>query len=78
MEAEGVLPPCSLFGHMTGPRRLQDHSGSAALLAHAQWVPDCEAASCHRQVPTLKMLASWNIGRPVKRAEGDTPQDRGT
>ncbi|CAI9584340.1 unnamed protein product, partial [Staurois parvus] len=26
-KAEGVLlPPCSLLGHMTGPRRLQDHS----------------------------------------------------
>ncbi|CAI9586314.1 unnamed protein product, partial [Staurois parvus] len=25
-EAEGVLPPCSLLGHVTGPRRLQDHS----------------------------------------------------
>ncbi|CAI9550332.1 unnamed protein product, partial [Staurois parvus] len=25
-EAEGVLPPCSLLEHVTGPRRLQDHS----------------------------------------------------
>ncbi|CAI9592073.1 unnamed protein product, partial [Staurois parvus] len=25
-EVEGVLPPCSLLGHVTGPRRLQDHS----------------------------------------------------
>ncbi|CAI9549356.1 unnamed protein product [Staurois parvus] len=29
----------------TGPRRLRGHSQSAALLAHAQWVPSCEAAS---------------------------------
>ncbi|CAI9545945.1 unnamed protein product, partial [Staurois parvus] len=25
-ETKGVLPPCSLLGHVTGPRRLQDHS----------------------------------------------------
>ncbi|CAI9606576.1 unnamed protein product, partial [Staurois parvus] len=25
-ETEGVLLPCSLLGHVTGPRRLQDHS----------------------------------------------------
>ncbi|CAI9547807.1 unnamed protein product [Staurois parvus] len=30
---------------MTGPRRLQGHSQSAALLAHAQWAPGCEATS---------------------------------
>ncbi|CAI9540824.1 unnamed protein product, partial [Staurois parvus] len=30
------LPLCSLLGHVTGPRRLQDHSSSTALLAHAQ------------------------------------------
>ncbi|CAI9582498.1 unnamed protein product, partial [Staurois parvus] len=29
------LPPCSLLGHVTGPRRLQDHSRSAVLLAYA-------------------------------------------
>ncbi|CAI9536254.1 unnamed protein product, partial [Staurois parvus] len=45
---------------------------------HAQWVPGCEAASFHNQVPTVKMLASWNTGRPLKRAVGDTPRDRGT
>ncbi|CAI9595652.1 unnamed protein product, partial [Staurois parvus] len=39
------LTPCSLLGHVTGPRRLQDHSRSAALLTHAQWVASCEAAS---------------------------------
>ncbi|CAI9614211.1 unnamed protein product, partial [Staurois parvus] len=26
LEMEGVLPPCSVLGHVTGPRRLQDHS----------------------------------------------------
>ncbi|CAI9585564.1 unnamed protein product, partial [Staurois parvus] len=40
------LPPRSLLGHMTGPRRLWDHSQSAALLAHVQWALGCEAASC--------------------------------
>ncbi|CAI9606203.1 unnamed protein product, partial [Staurois parvus] len=45
---------------------------------HAQWVPGCEAARCHSRVPTLKMPASWNPGRPVKRAVGDTPWDQGT
>ncbi|CAI9538670.1 unnamed protein product, partial [Staurois parvus] len=68
------LPSCSLLGHVTGPRRLQDHSGGAALLVHAQWVPGCEAASYHSRVPTLKMQASWNPGRLVKRAAGDTPR----
>ncbi|CAI9566270.1 unnamed protein product, partial [Staurois parvus] len=63
---------------MTGPRRLQDHSGSAAILAHAQWVPYCEAASCHSRVPTLKMPAPMERRRPVKRAAVDTPRDRGT
>ncbi|CAI9624464.1 unnamed protein product, partial [Staurois parvus] len=66
------LPPCSLLGHVTGPGRLQDHSSSTALLAHAQWVPGCEAASCHSRVPTLKMPASWNTRRPVKWAVGHT------
>ncbi|CAI9568008.1 unnamed protein product [Staurois parvus] len=33
------------------------HSGSAALLTHAQWAPSCEATSCHSRVPTLKMPA---------------------
>ncbi|CAI9576690.1 unnamed protein product, partial [Staurois parvus] len=59
-ETEGVLPPCSLLVHVTGPRRLQDHSQSAVLLTHEQWVPGCEAASYHSRVPTLKMPASWN------------------
>ncbi|CAI9607460.1 unnamed protein product, partial [Staurois parvus] len=63
---EGVLPPCSLLGHVTGPRRLQDHSRRAVLLMHAQWVSGCEAASYHSRVPTLKMRASWNTGWPVK------------
>ncbi|CAI9578758.1 unnamed protein product, partial [Staurois parvus] len=36
LEAEGVLPPCSLLGCVTGPRRLQDHSWSRVLLTHAQ------------------------------------------
>ncbi|CAI9592201.1 unnamed protein product, partial [Staurois parvus] len=54
-EVEVVLPPHCLLGHVTGPRSLQDHSQSAALLAHAQWAPGCEAASCHSRVPTLKM-----------------------
>ncbi|CAI9622175.1 unnamed protein product, partial [Staurois parvus] len=67
------LPPCSLLGHVTGPRRLQDHSESAALLAHVQWAPGCEAASCHSQVPTLNIPASWNTGQLVKQAAGDTP-----
>ncbi|CAI9587153.1 unnamed protein product, partial [Staurois parvus] len=49
------LPPHSLLGHVTGPRRLRGHSGSAALLMHAQWAPGSEAASCHSRVPTLKM-----------------------
>ncbi|CAI9606371.1 unnamed protein product, partial [Staurois parvus] len=30
------LPPRSLVGHVTGPRRLWGHSGSAALLVYAQ------------------------------------------
>ncbi|CAI9605479.1 unnamed protein product, partial [Staurois parvus] len=75
---EGVLHPCSLLGYVRGPRRLQDHSGSAALLVHAQWVPGCEAASYHSQVPTLKMPSSWNTGQLVKWAAGDTPRDQGT
>ncbi|CAI9582351.1 unnamed protein product [Staurois parvus] len=45
------------MGHGTGPRRLQSHSQSAALLVHAQWAPGCEATSCHSRVPTLKMPA---------------------
>ncbi|CAI9541375.1 unnamed protein product, partial [Staurois parvus] len=48
-------PPRSLLGLMTGPRRLRGHSQSAAVLAHVQWAPGCEAASCHSRVPTLKM-----------------------
>ncbi|CAI9557052.1 unnamed protein product, partial [Staurois parvus] len=57
-EAEVVLlPPRSLVGHVTGPRRRRGHSGSAAILTHAQWAPVCEAASCHSRVPTLKMPA---------------------
>ncbi|CAI9593501.1 unnamed protein product, partial [Staurois parvus] len=51
------LSPRSLLGHMTGTRRLRDHSQSAVILAHAQWVPGCEAASCHSRVPSLKMPA---------------------
>ncbi|CAI9590578.1 unnamed protein product [Staurois parvus] len=42
---------------MTGPRTLRGHSQRAALLAHAQWAPGCQAASCHSLVPTLKMPA---------------------
>ncbi|CAI9599870.1 unnamed protein product, partial [Staurois parvus] len=45
------LPPCSLLGHVTGPRILQDHSRSTALLAHAQQVPGCEAASYRSGCP---------------------------
>ncbi|CAI9621181.1 unnamed protein product, partial [Staurois parvus] len=77
-EVEGVLPPPSrsLFGHVTGPRRLQDHSGSAALLMHAQWVPGCEAASCHIRVPTLKMAVPNERRRVVKLTAEDTPRDR--
>ncbi|CAI9585784.1 unnamed protein product [Staurois parvus] len=30
-----ALSPRSLLEHVTGPRRLRDHSQSAALLAHA-------------------------------------------
>ncbi|CAI9535013.1 unnamed protein product, partial [Staurois parvus] len=72
-EMEGVLPRCSLLGHVTGPRRLQDHLRSAALLTHAQWVPGCETTSYPIRVPTVKMPASWNTGLQVKRAAGDTP-----
>ncbi|CAI9562790.1 unnamed protein product, partial [Staurois parvus] len=64
------LPPRSLLGHVTGPRRLQDYSGSAVLLPHAQWVPSCEAASYHSRVPTLKMPAPKERRRPVKGAVG--------
>ncbi|CAI9550933.1 unnamed protein product [Staurois parvus] len=39
------------LGHVTGPKRLPDHSQSAALLVHVQWAPGCEAASCHSRVP---------------------------
>ncbi|CAI9582020.1 unnamed protein product, partial [Staurois parvus] len=60
------LPPRSLLGHVTGPRRLQDHLGSAALLAHAQWIPGCEAASCHSRVPTLKMPVPRERRQSVK------------
>ncbi|CAI9614869.1 unnamed protein product, partial [Staurois parvus] len=45
---------------------------SVVLLVHAQWVPGCEATSCHSRVPTLKMPASWNTGRPVKWTAGRT------
>ncbi|CAI9547847.1 unnamed protein product, partial [Staurois parvus] len=58
---------------MIGPRRLQDHSGTAMLLSHAQWVPGSEAASCHSRVPTLKMPAPRERRQPVKRAAWDTP-----
>ncbi|CAI9547668.1 unnamed protein product, partial [Staurois parvus] len=51
------LPLRTFLGHMTGPQRLHGHSGSTALLAHVQWAPGCEAASCHSRVPTLKMPA---------------------
>ncbi|CAI9624369.1 unnamed protein product, partial [Staurois parvus] len=53
MEADIVLPlpPRNLLGHVTGPRRRQDHSQHTALLAHVK----CEATSCHSQVPMLKM-----------------------
>ncbi|CAI9602887.1 unnamed protein product [Staurois parvus] len=51
----GVVLPPHLLRHVTGPRRLPDHSQSAAHLAHAQWAPGCEAATCHSRVPTLKM-----------------------
>ncbi|CAI9566969.1 unnamed protein product [Staurois parvus] len=50
------ISPRSLLGHVTGPRRLQDHSQSAALRTHAQWAPSCEAASYYSRVPTLKMM----------------------
>ncbi|CAI9540748.1 unnamed protein product, partial [Staurois parvus] len=63
-----TLTSRSLVEHVADPTRLRDHSGSAALLAHVQWAPGCDAASCHSRVPTLKMPASWNTGRPVKRA----------
>ncbi|CAI9571025.1 unnamed protein product, partial [Staurois parvus] len=56
------LLPCSLLGHVTGPRRLRDYSKSAALLAHVQRAPGCEAASCHSWVPTLKMLVPGTQG----------------
>ncbi|CAI9556912.1 unnamed protein product, partial [Staurois parvus] len=56
---------------MTGPRRLRDHSQSAALLAHAQWAPSCEATSCHSRVPTLKMPGERR--RLVKPAMVRTP-----
>ncbi|CAI9616389.1 unnamed protein product, partial [Staurois parvus] len=53
----GVMLPPHLLGHVTGPRRLPDHSQSEALLAHAQWALGCEAASYHSRVPTLQMPA---------------------
>ncbi|CAI9549797.1 unnamed protein product [Staurois parvus] len=55
----GVVLPPHLLGHVTGPRRLPDHSQSSALLAHAQWALDFEATSCHSHVPTLKMSVPW-------------------
>lgn len=46
-----------LFSHVTGPRRLQDHSRGAAWLTHVQWAAGCEAPRSHSRLPTVKMPA---------------------
>ncbi|CAI9624038.1 unnamed protein product [Staurois parvus] len=44
----GVVLPLHFLGHVTGPRRLPDHSQSAVLLAHEQWAmkPQAVTAGC--------------------------------
>ncbi|CAI9614322.1 unnamed protein product, partial [Staurois parvus] len=42
-KSSSPLPPRSLLGHMTGPRRLRGHSQSAALLAMK---PQAVTAGC--------------------------------
>lgn len=59
------LPVHSLLGHVTGPRRLRDHSQSTTQLAHAQWQADCEVARSHIRLPILKMPApgTWRTSQ---------------
>lgn len=52
------LPPCSLLGHIIGPRRLVDHSGGAALPVYVQWACGFKVASCYSWLPTVEIPAS--------------------